>query len=125
MTALVQESKTIEAANEELQAELRDVVAQVADLRARVAALEKLSAAAETTRLADAGKPSEPTHSQSAANKQAVVSTGITEEEVLAISAAIAAWLGVQAHVRQIRLIRSAAWAQQGRATIQASHRLY
>jgi methylmalonyl-CoA carboxyltransferase large subunit len=44
---------------------------------------------------------------------------------VLAISAAIAAWLGVQAHIRQIRLIRSPAWAQQGRVTIQASHRLH
>ena len=50
---------------------------------------------------------------------------GISEEELLAISAALAAWLGVQAHIRQIRLIRTGAWAQQGRVTIQASHRLY
>jgi methylmalonyl-CoA carboxyltransferase large subunit len=50
---------------------------------------------------------------------------GISEEEFLAISAALAAWLGVQAHIRQIRLIHTGAWAQQGRATIQASHRLH
>jgi methylmalonyl-CoA carboxyltransferase large subunit len=43
---------------------------------------------------------------------------------VLVISAAIAAFLGKKPHVRQIRLLGSAAWAQQGRATIQASHSL-
>ena len=48
----------------------------------------------------------------------------ITEEEMLAISAAIGAYLGVRAHVRQIRLVSTSAWAQQGRVSIQASHRL-
>jgi methylmalonyl-CoA carboxyltransferase large subunit len=47
---------------------------------------------------------------------------GITEEEVLAISAAVAAYLGVRAHIRQIRLVSTGAWAQQGRVSIQASH---
>ena len=49
---------------------------------------------------------------------------GITEEELLAISAAIGAYLGVRAHIRQIRLVSTSAWAQQGRVSIQASHRL-
>jgi methylmalonyl-CoA carboxyltransferase large subunit len=48
----------------------------------------------------------------------------IGEEELLAISAAIGAYLGVRAHIRQIRLLGSTAWAQQGRVSIQASHRL-
>jgi len=48
----------------------------------------------------------------------------LSEELVLVISAAIAAFLGKKAHVRAIRLIGSAAWAQQGRVTIQASHAL-
>ena len=48
----------------------------------------------------------------------------IAEEEVLAISAAIGAYLGVRAHIRQIRLVSTSAWAQQGRVSIQASHRL-
>jgi methylmalonyl-CoA carboxyltransferase large subunit len=50
--------------------------------------------------------------------------SAITEEELLAISAAIAAYLGVRAHIRQIRLLSSNAWAQQGRVSIQASHSL-
>src|SRR5450432_4203847 len=48
----------------------------------------------------------------------------ITEEEVLAIAAAIGAYLGVRAHIRQIRLVGTSAWAQQGRVSIQASHML-
>ena len=35
----------------------------------------------------------------------------------------VAAFLGERAHIRQIRLVSSTAWAQQGRVSIQASHR--
>jgi methylmalonyl-CoA carboxyltransferase large subunit len=49
---------------------------------------------------------------------------GLDEELIVTISAAIAAFLGKKPHIRQIRLIGSAAWAQQGRVTIQASHAL-
>jgi methylmalonyl-CoA carboxyltransferase large subunit len=52
------------------------------------------------------------------------VPAAITEEELLAISAVIGAYLGVRAHIRQIRLVSTSAWAQQGRVSIQASHRL-
>jgi methylmalonyl-CoA carboxyltransferase large subunit len=53
-----------------------------------------------------------------------VQSEDLSEELVLVISAAVAAFLGKKPHIRQIRLLGSAAWAQQGRATIQASHAL-
>ena len=42
------------------------------------------------------------------------VEAGITEDELLAISAAVAAYLGVRAHIRQVRLIQSA--SSSGRA---------
>lgn len=48
----------------------------------------------------------------------------LSEEILIAISAAVAAFLGERVHVRQIRLISSSAWAQQGRVSIQGSHRL-
>ena len=51
-------------------------------------------------------------------------SESISEEILLVISAAVAAFLGERAHVRQVRLVRSGAWAQQGRVSIQASHHL-
>lgn len=46
----------------------------------------------------------------------------LSEETVVVISAAVAAFLGAKPRIRQIRLLRSDSWAQQGRATIQASH---
>jgi methylmalonyl-CoA carboxyltransferase large subunit len=51
--------------------------------------------------------------------------TEISEEELTAISAALAAYLGVRVHIKRIRLLSSPAWAQQGRVYIQASHRLH
>jgi methylmalonyl-CoA carboxyltransferase large subunit len=55
---------------------------------------------------------------------QAAAAPGVSEEILLVISAAVAAFLGKRPHIRQIRLVDSAAWAQQGRVTIQASHAL-
>jgi methylmalonyl-CoA carboxyltransferase large subunit len=48
----------------------------------------------------------------------------LSEELVAVISAAVAAFLGKKPHIRQIRLLGTTAWAQQGRVTIQASHAL-
>jgi methylmalonyl-CoA carboxyltransferase 12S subunit len=48
----------------------------------------------------------------------------VAPEIIMAISAAIAAYLGVEPHIRQIRLLHSHPWGQQGRVTIQASHRI-
>ncbi|MCA9184040.1 MAG: hypothetical protein R3E01_26700 [Pirellulaceae bacterium] len=48
----------------------------------------------------------------------------IDEQTLSVISAAIAAYLGVTPHIRQVRLIGSMSWLQNGRATIQASHNL-
>jgi methylmalonyl-CoA carboxyltransferase large subunit len=50
------------------------------------------------------------------------VAEELSEELVLVLSAAIAAYLGKKAPIRAIRLLGSAAWSHQGRATIQASH---
>jgi len=48
----------------------------------------------------------------------------VTDEILLALSAAVAAYLGKRAPIRTVRLLGSTAWAQQGRVNIQASHRL-
>jgi methylmalonyl-CoA carboxyltransferase large subunit len=50
--------------------------------------------------------------------------TETDESLILIISAAVAAYLGVEPRIRQIRLVGGAAWAQQGRVSIQASHAL-
>lgn len=89
-----------------LVAELRD---EVRGLAARVAQLEQQRAAPAAARPA-----AEPPPRQE-----------VSEEDLLAIAAAVAAFLGVRAHIRQVRLIHSAAWGQVGRVTVQASHRLH
>jgi len=112
--------------SDELRATLRDILLQLANLAERVTGLEELasmgrgeSAPSTIARGEEASVSEAPPDTSSVA-----AAAGISEEELLAISAALAAWLGVQAHIRQIRLIRTGAWALQGRATIQASHRL-
>jgi methylmalonyl-CoA carboxyltransferase 12S subunit len=47
----------------------------------------------------------------------------ISEEILMVIAASVAAFLGERAHVRQVRLVASEAWAQQGRVSVMASHR--
>ena len=82
---------------------------QIEALTARLAQVE---APAATAPAAAVAAPAEP------------VQEGITEETLLAIAAAVSAYLGKRAPIRQVRLVSSQAWAQQGRAFIQASHRI-
>jgi methylmalonyl-CoA carboxyltransferase 12S subunit len=48
----------------------------------------------------------------------------ISPEILLAISAAVAAYLGEPAHIRAVRLVGHTRWSQEGRVSIQASHYL-
>jgi len=109
---------------------LARIEAALAALAERVERLEgrgapAAPAPAEAAR-PEAGKPEEaPAAAKAPAPPPAVAADGITEEELLAVSAALAAYLGVRVRIRQIRLVSSAAWAQQGRVSIQASHHLH
>jgi methylmalonyl-CoA carboxyltransferase large subunit len=109
----------------ELHALLKDLRQQLASLSERVDGLEKLASPAVQQLVTKPETPAAVVAAEPKPTPAIAVEAGITEEEVLAISAALAAWLGVHAHIRQIRLIRSGAWAQQGRASIQASHGLH
>jgi len=46
----------------------------------------------------------------------------VSEDVLLAISAACAAYLGKRATIKQVHLRRGGAWATQGLATVQQSH---
>ncbi|MFN8608649.1 MAG: hypothetical protein U0931_14025 [Vulcanimicrobiota bacterium] len=48
----------------------------------------------------------------------------ISEDDIFVLAAAVAAYLGKRAPIRQVRLLGTRAWSQQGRVSIQASHRL-
>lgn len=95
---------------------------EVAQLHQRVAALETAGAARPAQRSRDEDKAAAAP--VAAAAPTAAAAEPIDEELILVISAAVAAYLGYKPRLRQIRLLGSTTWAQQGRATIQASHDL-
>jgi methylmalonyl-CoA carboxyltransferase large subunit len=116
----------------QLASTLESLRQELGRLGERVAALE---AAIAPRNLAIAGAPdgasrepaqqaAVPAQSSMLAHASSSRADGLDEEIVLVISAAIAAFLGKKAHIRQISLVGSGVWAQQGRVTIQASHAL-
>src|SRR5450432_1929483 len=121
----------------ELAATLEQLQAQMAEISRQMEVLEKRDAdehgddgaagvaagvGAGAAAGVAAGVAAQPTVTPPVGSEPAAAA--ITEEEVLAIAAAIGAYLGVRAHIRQIRLVGTSAWAQQGRVSIQASHML-
>jgi methylmalonyl-CoA carboxyltransferase large subunit len=103
----------------DLETLIREIRAELATLAERVVHLETQAAPVV------AAAATEITKEVPAAAETPAGPEPIGEEDLLAISAALAAYFGVRVHVRQIRLITSSAWAQQGRVSIQASHRLF
>ncbi len=91
--------------------EISSLEAKVDELQKRIEKLESLLAAA--TKSAPSGE---------IAAQEPALKREIPHEIILAISAAVAAFLGKRAAIRQIRLTGETAWALQGRATVQASH---
>jgi methylmalonyl-CoA carboxyltransferase 12S subunit len=102
----------------ELRSTLEALRATLSDLATRVERLEALATRPEPAAREAAAAP--PPEAVPVAPPPEV----IPEHIVLALSAAVAAFLGERAHIRTIRLVSSAAWAQQGRVWVQASHRL-
>ena len=82
-----------------------DALALIAEMRAEITALTLRVNALEL-----------------AAAKLAATPAPVSEEDMVAISAAVAAFLGVRARIRQVRLVHSSAWAQVGRMGTHASH---
>jgi len=94
---------------------------QIMRLTERVAALEAAiqpDAGAPAAASVPAGSPA----TASAANETRDETAELSEEIVLVLSAAIAAYLGKRAHMRQARLVGAAGWAREGRVMIHASH---
>lgn len=88
-----------------MQAQTNDPLALVAELREEINALKLRVITLERNAAQAAAAPAAP-----------------SEEDMLAISAAVAAFLGVRARIRQVRLVHSSAWAQVGRMGTHASH---
>lgn len=98
-----------------------ELLQRIEQLTARVAELERAQpgATAPVRAQPEAAAPVSP-----AAPAAPIRPAEVTEEDMVFIAAAVAAYLGVRARIRQVRLVQSVAWAQVGRATIHASHRV-
>ena len=99
-----------------------DVVQAIEDLRSELRALSERLAKVESAKSDPLAAPV-AIKAPPAASKEVPVEP-VSEETLLLISAAVAAFLGERAHIRQVRLISSGGWALQGRVFIQASHNL-
>ena len=95
---------------------LAEIRAQLRDLAARVSRLEDQR---------EVGQAPEGPGERFNAALISPAKLVISEDRLIAISAAVAAFLGERVRIRQIRLVRSNAWAQQGRVSVQASHWLH
>lgn len=89
--------------------EIKTLEDELQELRNRVEKLEGLLASAKASAAGQVSGTAE-------------VKQEFSPEILLVISAAIAAFLGKRASIRQIRLSGESPWAMQGRATVQASH---
>jgi methylmalonyl-CoA carboxyltransferase large subunit len=104
--------------------ELESLKAALAAILNRISSLEAAMQPPAHAAPADVPAAVAAAPAPAAAAPVAVESEEISEEVMLAISAAVAAFLGERAHVRTVRLARTGAWAQQGRVFIQASHHI-
>jgi methylmalonyl-CoA carboxyltransferase large subunit len=94
-------------------------------LQEQVRALQA-SLSALTARL-DQIAPPAPLAPTPAPEPAPIIEEGVSEEILVVLSAAIAAFLGKRVRIRHARLVPqsgASAWAQQGRVFIQASHML-
>jgi methylmalonyl-CoA carboxyltransferase large subunit len=105
----------------ELTETIEELRNEVHRLSERLAVLE---IARETSEKSQTPTAVQPPAAPVAAKTPEPVPEPISEEIMLVISAAVAAFMGERAHVRQVRLVHSGLWAQQGRVSIQASHYL-
>ncbi len=115
--------KALELQMDELRAAHAEIVARMKTLEHSVTALEsRKPEAAVVIPKAETKPVAQP---QAAAPKTAVVD-GISEEIMLVIAAAVAAFVGKSARVRSARYLQEgqSPWAQQGRVFVQASHNL-
>ena len=103
--------------------EIDQLRAEIAKLTARLEVLESKLGSVSEPPVGQAPRPARDAHIPLPASE--TKPEPIPEHILAAISACVAAYFGERVHIRQIRLLASPAWAQQGRVYIQASHRLH
>ena len=109
----------------ELRELLEQMRAEMAQLADRVARLEGKPLMAEPKAVEPPKAEPQPLPAPAPAPPAIVATEPLADDTIAAIAAAVAAFMGERVRIRQIRVLGSPAWAQQGRVSIQASHRLH
>lgn len=109
--------------NTELLQAIAELRSEVRSLSDRLARLESPPESAPKPAKAES-KPVPAVVESPAPSVPAPPAPEVPEDILLVISAAVAAFLGERAHIKQVRLIASPGWALQGRVFIQASHNI-
>jgi methylmalonyl-CoA carboxyltransferase 12S subunit len=122
---LLERIARLEARIAQLEQENQAAAAVAADFGLAMPQAAHGTAALSTAPLqgAAAGSTRDAGPAPAAAPPATIPAEEISEEVLLVLSAAVAAFLGERAHVRQVRLLHSDAWAQQGRVSVMSSHR--
>jgi methylmalonyl-CoA carboxyltransferase large subunit len=105
-----------------MQETSNETLGLMAEMRAEIAALTQRVQALDGVREELNALKLQVSALEQSAAKAAAAPTPVSEEDMIAISAAVAAFLGVRARIRQVRLVHSSAWAQVGRMGTHASH---
>jgi hypothetical protein len=123
-----------EDARQQLELRLEGFTGAIAELETRVAELTSMTAALSAAEAINSIATSMETSNAAHTNGTASQSMAHTKEEIpteilIVISAAVTSFLGKRVRIRSAKMLQSPyeivnPWAQQGRATMQASHSL-
>jgi len=123
-----------EDARQQLELRLEGLTGAIAELETRVAELTSMTAALSAAEAINSIATSMETSNASHANGTTSQSLAQTKEEIptevlIVIGAAVTSFLGKRVRIRSAKMLQSPCeivnpWAQQGRATMQASHSL-
>jgi methylmalonyl-CoA carboxyltransferase large subunit len=106
-----------------MQPDIDTLLKEAAELESALAVLKgRIAALAERSGAASASLAQTAAVTPASAAVLDAAQCEISEETLLALSAAIAAFLGKRPRIRQVRLAASPAWVSVGRASIAASH---
>ena len=122
----------VESLRQALEIQMEELRARQAELAGELKAMQRSVTALEAKRLETIAAPAakveaaKPVAKTEAAPAKPPVAAGISEEIMLVIAAAVAAFVGKSARVRSARYVNEgqSPWAQQGRVFVQASHNL-
>ena len=122
LAALSERVAALETATGQAPAASADATADAVEVVPGGQAAPESGAATGSAPVASAESDTTPEDTTPEGTSGGTSASEVDEELLLVLSAAVAAFLGKRPRIRQVRLVNSRTWTQQGRAGIHASH---